>query len=94
MIEVDSSLLEAKGREVWREGGAALLHEVGGFRGNGSKSRQKVVLETIWFSDTFFVAFRAPDGLHNGSKIRPKSSPWPETGDPRFCCYLLHFEHI
>ena len=33
MIEVDHSLLEANGREVWREGGAALCHGPGGFNG-------------------------------------------------------------
>ena len=33
MIEVDTSLLEANGREVWREGGALGRHEPGGFNG-------------------------------------------------------------
>ena len=33
MIEVDISLLEANGREVWREGGAGNYHGPGGFNG-------------------------------------------------------------
>ena len=35
MIEVDTSLLEANGREVWREGGSTLCQEPCGFKGFG-----------------------------------------------------------
>ncbi len=52
VIGVDNSLLEANGREVWREGGAVLLYEVGGFKGSVSylcfKSAHWASLRDSW----------------------------------------------